>query len=587
MANVEGKANYIDCSCPECRTHIASELAEQPTLEDLAAIRQASMELEGQDDAQPRSLSPIEVVRDDDTLDGDEPNEVEEDREEDITRDGDGTIEREEYREEDTMRDGDGPIERDGDREEDRNANDPDEGTMVQETTIGAAEEPESGSKRGSKGRGRGRSKQGKIAKQPSEVKKIKAKSPAAAPKAKAKSPAAAPKAKTTTGTATQVANAKVSAKPKGKRGLDALAKTAAMLVAPLAGIPTPKQGSRDGLANYFAKSSGSSGNPPAQPEAQSKASGAVGPALQPNAVDQAAVVLGGFAVAVDNGSTEIQHPQLATFKHNCFYCNAPESEETGEFYDVSKKRNQKMCKSCSSTRTTYYKAGEMDRFAVMTDEERYKIFEEAKGLSGRARLELIREVKTTNFDEQFKEEGDLGEFKPLSVWKTLGYDVDRIERLSEPCDIREHKVLGTTYRVSVEYSKDAKKKGTQKSDAISFDPDGGDAQSSSSSSRRPNENWDEFFKRRKLEEKSAEQERKKTMAPLDKILKLLRKTKGELKATKLPRQFASDNPMDEEIAKIQDMVMHVDSGGELTTEQINEATQRAGLLVRSMKPFC
>ena len=49
MANVEGKANYMDCSCPECRTHIASELADQPTLEDLAAIRQASMELEGQE----------------------------------------------------------------------------------------------------------------------------------------------------------------------------------------------------------------------------------------------------------------------------------------------------------------------------------------------------------------------------------------------------------------------------------------------------------------------------------------------------------------------------------------------------------
>jgi len=42
------------------------------------------------------------------------------------------------------------------------------------------------------------------------------------------------------------------------------------------------------------------------------------------------------------------------------------------------------------------------------------------------------------------------GAYYPLGVWRTKGFDADRIKELTLPCDIREHSVLGTTYRVRI-----------------------------------------------------------------------------------------------------------------------------------------
>ena len=42
------------------------------------------------------------------------------------------------------------------------------------------------------------------------------------------------------------------------------------------------------------------------------------------------------------------------------------------------------------------------------------------------------------------------GNYLPLSVWATQGYDTQRIERLSRPEDIMEDHVLGKVYRVPV-----------------------------------------------------------------------------------------------------------------------------------------
>ena len=42
------------------------------------------------------------------------------------------------------------------------------------------------------------------------------------------------------------------------------------------------------------------------------------------------------------------------------------------------------------------------------------------------------------------------GEFLPLSVWATKGFDIENIASRSRPVDIREHEVLGKTYRVRI-----------------------------------------------------------------------------------------------------------------------------------------
>jgi hypothetical protein len=44
----------------------------------------------------------------------------------------------------------------------------------------------------------------------------------------------------------------------------------------------------------------------------------------------------------------------------------------------------------------------------------------------------------------------DGGDYLPLNVWKTMGYNVTDIENNSEPCDKKHHKVLGDTYRVRI-----------------------------------------------------------------------------------------------------------------------------------------
>jgi hypothetical protein len=85
------------------------------------------------------------------------------------------------------------------------------------------------------------------------------------------------------------------------------------------------------------------------------------------------------------------------------------------------------MCKDCSSSRTTYYKKQEKHKVMLMTDEERLDLFEQAKGLSGNGKMELLRSITVAHVDEDFEEEDDAGEFKPLEVWAKLSYPTDRI----------------------------------------------------------------------------------------------------------------------------------------------------------------
>ena len=42
------------------------------------------------------------------------------------------------------------------------------------------------------------------------------------------------------------------------------------------------------------------------------------------------------------------------------------------------------------------------------------------------------------------------GKYLPLGVWRTQGFDVERIERLTLKADIKEDRVLGKTYRVKI-----------------------------------------------------------------------------------------------------------------------------------------
>ena len=53
----------------------------------------------------------------------------------------------------------------------------------------------------------------------------------------------------------------------------------------------------------------------------------------------------------------------------------------------------------------------------------------------------------------------------PLNAWAVRGFDTDRIQRLSQPWDIKEHRVLGSTYRVPIYSAGTSGKKGKRRED--------------------------------------------------------------------------------------------------------------------------
>jgi hypothetical protein len=72
-----------------------------------------------------------------------------------------------------------------------------------------------------------------------------------------------------------------------------------------------------------------------------------------------------------------------------------------------------------------------------------------SEGLTGPDVLKKARELLTAS-EAHGEYYIDGGEFLPLSVWGRRGFDEERILLHSLPADVREDRVLGTTYRVKV-----------------------------------------------------------------------------------------------------------------------------------------
>jgi hypothetical protein len=84
-----------------------------------------------------------------------------------------------------------------------------------------------------------------------------------------------------------------------------------------------------------------------------------------------------------------------------------------------------------------------------LSDEQRMAFYVAADGMEGVAVIKKAREMITASEAHgEFYIDG--GEWLPLSVWGKRGFDEDRIKRLTLPIDVREDRVLGTTYRVKV-----------------------------------------------------------------------------------------------------------------------------------------
>jgi hypothetical protein len=148
--------------------------------------------------------------------------------------------------------------------------------------------------------------------------------------------------------------------------------------------------------------------------------------------------------------------------------------------------------------------------------------------------------------------------------------------------------VLGKTYRVSLDYISNQRKRGQSSIDETSFDEGGAKtAGVREADGRRSNEGFDDFLKRRKMEEQDAVKQRKIVRAPIEKALKLVLKTMSNLKVALLPPQFARDNPLEDAKKLLQRMLCDVESGCELELLDVENHCANANLVVKSMKAFC
>jgi hypothetical protein len=84
-----------------------------------------------------------------------------------------------------------------------------------------------------------------------------------------------------------------------------------------------------------------------------------------------------------------------------------------------------------------------------MLQDQRSQFFRSVAGQGFQETLAQVEAVIATNsMSETFAENG---EFLPLGVWATRGFNATDIETLTEPGDKKVHPILGMTYRVRID----------------------------------------------------------------------------------------------------------------------------------------
>ena len=119
----------------------------------------------------------------------------------------------------------------------------------------------------------------------------------------------------------------------------------------------------------------------------------------------------------------------------------------------VSKTAKKWKCSVCASKITQLHDvfgSWPTVEFKSMSDEEQGKFFKDCGAFRKRDDLAKFAKTMFETFTVEVKVYHNGGEFLPLRVWETRGFDPVAIESSSDPSDVMEHKVLGTTYRGSI-----------------------------------------------------------------------------------------------------------------------------------------
>ena len=88
--------------------------------------------------------------------------------------------------------------------------------------------------------------------------------------------------------------------------------------------------------------------------------------------------------------------------------------------------------------------------FNKISKEDQQAFFRDAKEMGGQDFVKKAEEMLNISEDIEAQYYQSGGKFLPINVWTIKGYDAVAIKAKSAPEDIREHPVLGTTYRLKI-----------------------------------------------------------------------------------------------------------------------------------------
>ena len=123
---------------------------------------------------------------------------------------------------------------------------------------------------------------------------------------------------------------------------------------------------------------------------------------------------------------------------------------EMGRARIRSKKQGTFNCVKCCSTVTKLYReTGGVPKLDSLSEAQINEFYTRAQKCFTTLELQSLKmEFSVTHEAHRAIYYDNQGKFLPLSVWKNMGYDVDRIKNFSNPHDVRSDPVLGEVYRV-------------------------------------------------------------------------------------------------------------------------------------------
>ena len=205
-----------------------------------------------------------------------------------------------------------------------------------------------------------------------------------------------------------------------------------------------------------------------------------------------------------------------------CCFCR----ETCSTYYVVSKKRGEFLCASCNTARRILYRGQQMDQVAMLGKDDTEEFFKSVKGKKTSEVLRLASSTVTKAITTDLNEDTEGGEFLPLSVWQTKGFDIAKIAAEAAPEDITEHKYLGPCYRVNIRSGYHKRTRGEAFEDIANV-------HSSSANEEAP-----KSAKQLKLMEKKMQSAkdaaRRQVTRPVERMIESLEKLEGQLDVGKM-----------------------------------------------------